>query len=552
VALQKEPCTTFEKPENGASNKCKEDTMKVLISDTLSEVGVKTFHKTPDIEVDVKTDLAPAKLKEIIGDYHALVIRSATKVTAEIIEAASNLKVIGRAGIGLDNVNIPAASKKGIVVMNTPEGNTITAAEHTMAMIMALSRNIPQASASLKEGKWEKKRFQGKEIFNKTLGVIGIGRIGRLVAEKAKAMNMKIIVYDPYIKPDLIERMDMEPVSFDELLQRSDYITIHTPATDETINMINKDTIAKMKKEAMLINCARGGIVNEDDLCEALTSGHLSGAALDVFNKEPPGKTKLICLPNLICTPHLGASTKEAQDKVAKDVAEQIIAYLFYGSVKNAVNVPSISPELISTLRPYATLAEKMGALQSQITDNAILEAQINYSGKVTDYDVTPLTAAMLKGLLTPLLKDQVNFVNAPVIAAERGIKVVESKTKAPKDFSSLIKLTIKTQKSKNIISGTIFGNNLLRILRINNFHLEAIPEGHNLLINNLDKPGVIGKITSTLGRYKVNISRMQVGEERVNKQNVIFLATNISVNDEILKKLRGMEDLLLVRRIEL
>jgi len=525
--------------------------MKVLISDPLSEIGVKTFKETPDIEVDIHTNLSPEKLKAIIGDYHALVIRSATKATADIIEAAHNLKIIGRAGIGLDNVDIPQASKKGIVVMNTPEGNTITAAEHTIAMILALSRNIPQANASLKKGNWEKKKFEGREIFHKTLGVIGVGRIGRLVAERAKAMEMKVIAYDPYIKPDIIEGMDIEPVSFDELLQRSDYITIHTPSTTETVNMINKHTMAKMKNGAMLINCARGGIINEDDLCEALQSGHLSGAALDVFGKEPPGTIKLMSLPNFICTPHLGASTKEAQDKVAKDVAEQVIAYLLYGSVKNAVNVPSISPELLSTLRPYATLAEKMGSLQSQLVDNPIVEAQINYSGKVTNYDVTPLTAAMLKGLLTPLLQDQVNFVNAPVIAAERGIKVVESKTKAPADFSSLIKITVMTQKSKNIISGTIFGNNLLRILRINNFYLEAIPEGHNLLINNLDKPGVIGKITSTLGRYDVNISRMQVGEEREKKQNVIFLATNVSVNDTILNELRSLEEIFLVKRIE-
>jgi len=318
--------------------------MKVLISDPLSEVGVKIFQETPGIEVNINTHLSPEKLKEIIGDYHALVIRNRTKVTGEIIEAAHNLKVIGRAGTGLDNVNIPAANKKGVVVINTPEGNCISAAEHTMAMILALSRNIPQASASLKEGKWEKKEFEGREIFNKVLGIIGFGRIGRLVAERAKAMEMNVIAYDPYIKPDIIERMDIEPVSFDRLLQLSDYITIHTPATCETINMINKSSIAKMKKGVMLINCARGSIVNEDDLFEALTSGRLSGAALDVFSKEPPGKTKLICLPNLICTPHLGASTQEAQKKVAKDVAEQIIAYLFYGSVKNAVNVPIISP----------------------------------------------------------------------------------------------------------------------------------------------------------------------------------------------------------------
>lgn len=319
--------------------------MKVLLSDSLSEVGVKIFQECPDIEVDINTDLTPEELKGIIGDYHALVIRSTTRVTAEIIEAAHNLKVIGRAGIGLDNIDIPAASKKGIIVMNAPEGNIIAAAEHTIAMIFALSRNIPQATASLKQGKWEKKKIQGWELFNKTLGVIGVGRIGRLVAERAKGMKMKVIAYDPYIKPDTIEGLDIEPVSFDELLQRSDYITIHTPKTDDTINMINRETIARMKRGAMLINCARGDIVNEDDLFEALKSDHLSGAALDVFSKEPPGKIKLMSLPNFICTPHLGASTKEAQDKVAKDVAEQIVAYLLYGSVKNAVNVPGISPE---------------------------------------------------------------------------------------------------------------------------------------------------------------------------------------------------------------
>jgi len=319
--------------------------MKVLLSDSLSEVGVKIFQECPDIEVDVNIGLTPEELKGIIGDYHALVIRSTTRVTAEIIEAAHNMKVIGRAGIGLDNIDIPAASKKGIIVMNSPEGNIIAAAEHTIAMIMALSRNIPQATASLKQGKWEKKKFQGWGLFNKTLGVIGIGRIGRLVAERAKGMKMKVIAYDPYIKPDTIEGLDIEPVSFDELLQRSDYITIHTPKTDDTINMINSETIARMKRGAMLINCARGDIVNEDDLYDALKSDHLSGAALDVFSKEPPGKIKLMSLPNFICTPHLGASTKEAQDKVAKDVAEQIVAYLLYGSVKNAVNVPGISHE---------------------------------------------------------------------------------------------------------------------------------------------------------------------------------------------------------------
>jgi D-3-phosphoglycerate dehydrogenase len=526
--------------------------MKVLVSDPLSSEGVRILKETPGIEVDVKTGLTPEELKGIIGQYHGLIIRSATKATAEIIEAAHNLKVIGRAGIGLDNVDVPGASKRGIVVMNTPEGNIITTAEHTIAMIMALSRNIPQATALLKAGKWEKKKLEGRELFNKTLGLIGAGHVGRIVAERAKGMMMKVIAYDPYIKPEVLEKLDLEPVSFDELLARADYITIHTPRTEETKNMINKDTIARMKKGAMVINCARGGIVNEDDLYEALTSGHLGGAALDVFAKEPPGETKLMSLPNFICTPHLGASTKEAQDNVAVEVANQIVAYLLYGSVKNAVNVPGISAELMSILRPFAVLAEKMGSLQTQLTDSGVVEVQINYAGKVTEYDINPLTHSMLKGLLAPILKDDVNFINAPFIARERGIKVIESKTSTSEDFASLIVLSVKSLEGENIVSGTIFGKTLPRILRINRFYLEAIPEGNILLITNKDVPGVIGHITSKLGEHGVNISRMQVGQEKEKKQNVIFLTTDTPVRDDVLEEVRHSEAVFSARRIYL
>ena len=526
--------------------------MKVLISDNLSELGVKVFQETPGIEVDVNTGLTPEELKGVIGQYHGLVIRSATKVTAHIIEVADNLKVIGRAGIGLDNVDIPAASKRGIVVMNTPEGNTITTAEHTVAMMLALSRNIPQATSSLKGGKWEKKKLQGRELYNKTLGLIGAGKIGRIVADRAKGMKMKIIVFDPYIKPETLEKLDLEPVSLEELLKRSDYITIHTPKTDETLNMVDKKTIAKMKKGTMLINCARGGIVNEEDLYEALESGRLGGAAFDVFATEPPGNIKLMSLPNFICTPHLGASTREAQDNVAVDVAEQIVAYLMHGTVKNAVNVPSIGPELMNILRPYAILAEKMGSLQTQLVDSGILEVQISYSGKVTEYDVTPLTTAMIKGLLTPILKDDVNFVNASFIAADWGIKVVESKTRTSEDFASLLMLKVESMEVVNIVSGTIFGKTMPRILRINDFYLEAIPEGHILLIHNEDIPGVIGRIGTTLGKHKVNIGRMHVGQERAKKQNVILLTTDVSVKDDVLDKVRALDHVFSARRIEL
>ena len=526
--------------------------MKVLVSDPLAEIGVRIFKETPGIEVDINPGLPPEELKKIIGQYHGIAIRDATKMTADIIAAAHNLKVIGRAGIGLDNVDIPAASQRGIVVMNTPEGNTITTAEHTMAMIMALSRNIPQATATLKEGKWEKKKLQGRELFNKTLGLIGAGHIGQIVADRAKGMKMKVIVYDPYIKPEVIERLELEPVSLDGLLQRSDYITIHTPRTEETANMINKNTLAKMKKGAMLINCARGGIVNEDDLYDALESGHLGGAAFDVFSKEPPGNIRLMSIPSFICTPHLGASTKEAQENVSRDVAEQITAYLLHGTVKNAVNVPSISPELMMTLRPYVTLVEKMGSFQTQLIESGIVEVQINYSGKVTDYDLTPLTNAMLKGLLTPILKEDVNFINSALIATERGIKVIESKTTTSDDFTSLINLKVKSLEGENIISGTIFGRTMPRILRINDFYLEAIPEGHNLLIHNMDVPGMIGRITTIMGNQGININRMAVSQQKAEKQNVILLTTDTVISDKALEDLRGLENIFSVRRIEL
>ena len=526
--------------------------MKVLVSDNLSPVGIQIFEQTPGIEVDVNTGLSPEELKAIIPDYHALVIRSATKVTADIISAATNLKVIGRAGIGLDNVDIPAATQRGIVVMNTPEGNTVTTAEHTIAMMMALCRNIPQATASLKAGKWEKKKLQGRELFNKTLGIIGAGHIGRIVADRAKGLKMKVIVYDPYLQEEVLEKLEIEPVSFDELLSRADIITIHTPRTEETTNMINEKALGRMKKGAMLVNCARGGIVNEDDLYDALKSGHLAGAALDVFSKEPPGMIKLMELDNFICTPHLGASTKEAQDNVARDVANQIVAYLLKGEVKNAVNVPSISAELMNVLRPYALLVEKMGLLQAQLTGSAIREIEIKYAGAVADYDVGPLTTATLKGLLTPILKDEVNFVNASVIAAERGIKVVEAKSDTSENFANLVVLRVKAEEGENVVAGTVFGKDIPRIVRINEFYLEAAPEGHNLLIHNEDVPGVIGDICTMLGQSNLNIARMQVGQYKEKRQNIIFLTTETPVSEEVAERLRGLEGVISVRRIEL
>jgi D-3-phosphoglycerate dehydrogenase len=526
--------------------------MKVLVSDALSEVGVRIFEETPGIEVSVQTDLGPEGLLKEIGRYDALVIRSATKVTREVIEAAGSLKVVGRAGIGLDNVDIEAASRRGIVVMNTPEGNTITTAEHAIALLMSMTRNIPRATASLKAGKWEKKKLKGREVYGKTLGLVGLGHIGRIVADRARGLKMKVVVYDPYIKASVIEESDCEPVGLEELLGRSDYVTIHVPKTEETGGLLGAEAFSKMKPGAMLVNCARGGIVDEDALYDALSSGHLGGAALDVFGTEPPGEHRLMELESFVCTPHLGASTMEAQDNVAKDVAEQIVSYLLHGTVKNAVNVPSVSAELMTVLRPWVGLGEKLGLMQGQLASSGVEEVEVRYLGKVTEQDVRPLTTGVLKGLLTPVMKDDVNYINARMVASERGIKVLESQSEKSEDFGSLIMVRVKSADGENIVSGTIFGRDLQRILRINDFYLEAVPEGHMLLIHNEDKPGVIGRICSALGAHGINISRMHVGQDKVRKQNINILSTQAPASEDVLRQIRGLEDVHSAHRIDL
>ncbi|MBI4764503.1 MAG: phosphoglycerate dehydrogenase [Deltaproteobacteria bacterium] len=512
--------------------------MKILVSDNLSETGVEILKKAQGFEVDVKTGLTPDELKSIIKDYDGLVIRSATKVTTDLIQAADKLKVVGRAGIGLDNVDIPAASQRGIVVMNTPEGNTITTAEHTISLLLSLARKIPQATASLKGQKWEKKKFEGREIFNKTLGIIGTGKIGSIVADRAKGLKMKVIAYDPFIQPEILENQGIEPVTLEELYQRADFITIHTPKTKDTLGLINAQAISKMKDGVMIVNASRGGIVDEQALFEGLKSGKVGGAALDVFETEPPGGSPLLDLDNFICTPHLGASTAEAQVNVAVAVAEQIVDYLLFGVIKNAVNVPSVSANLLERVRPYLVLSERLGTFQSQTLEGGMTEVSIEYQGEVAGFDTKPMTVSVLKGLLTPILKDVVNFVNAPILARERGIRVIESKTDTADYFLNLITLRVKTQKMESSISGTIFGKYEPRIVRLNNFRLEAIPEGHMLLIYNEDKPGVIGSIGMTLGKHRINIERMQVGQEKEKGGNIILLTTDRVIPGPALKEL--------------
>jgi len=526
--------------------------MKVLVSDNLAETGIEALMEVPELDVEVNTSLTHDELKHIIKEYDALIIRSGTKVTAEIIENADNLKVVARAGIGLDNVDVEAASKRGIVVMNTPEGNVITTAEHTIAMLLAVTRNIPQATASLKSGKWEKKRFRGKEVFHKVLGIVGVGRIGRVVAERAAGLQMNVIAFDPYISSDVVEKLGITGVTLDELYARSDYITVHTPMTQETRGIINAEAFQKMKKGVYILNCARGGIVDEVALYEAIQSGIVAGAALDVFSKEPPVDNPLLALDQVVATPHLGASTDEAQENVAIAVSEQVIDYLLRGTIRNAVNAPSIDGAVLATLQPYLTLSEKLGSLLTQITSGAIREVSIEYIGEVTCVDNRPLTLSILKGMLTPILGEMVNFVNVPIHVKERSIKVRESVRSEAEDFTNLITVHVKTSETENLVAGTIFGKKDLRVVRINDFRLEAATEGHVLLIYNIDTPGTIGAIGSCLGRHNINISMMNVGQILDRGQNIIFLRTDTPVPKNVVEELLAMDNVNVVQALRL
>ena len=526
---------------------------KILVTDSLAPQGLEVFERTPDFKVDVRLGLKPADLKKIVGEYHGWVIRSGTKVTADLIEAAENLKVVGRAGVGVENVDVEAASKKGIVVMNTPGGNNVTTAEHTISLMLSLARHIPQAVASLKAGQWKRDKFMGVEVCNKTLGVIGLGNVGRIVAERAVGLRMKVIGHDPFVTPENTARLGVEPVSLDEIFARSDFITVHVPLTNETRGLIDRKAIAKMKKGVRIINCARGGIVDEKDLAEALKEGKVAGAALDVYVDEPPPPDHpLIKMDQVITTPHLGASTDEAQLNVAIAVAEQMVDFLARGIIRYAVNVPSVSPELLKALRPYLTLGEKLGSLQVQMLATLPQEVHVEYGGEVTQYDVAPLTLAVLKGILTPMMESSVNYVNAPVIARERGIKVVESKSSRASDFASSITVKVKTEQKELEVEGAIFGNNNPRIVRINSFYLEAVPEGYILILNNRDVPGVIGAVGTLLGQKGINIASMELGREKAGGMAISFFHVDDAVPKETLEALRNLPSIVTAELVKL
>lgn len=525
--------------------------MKVLISDNISPKCIDILKKS-GLEVDVKTGMKPEELKARIGDYHGLIIRSATKVTSEVIDAATNLKVIGRAGSGLDNVDRTAATKKGIVVMNTPGGNTITTAEHTISLMVSLARKIPQATMSMKAGKWEKKKFMGVELFNKTLGVIGIGNIGSQVAKRAQGLAMNVIAYDPFLSEDKAKAMGVEKVDLQELFRRSDFITIHTPLTPETKNLINKETIKIMKNSVRIINCARGGIINEKDLYDAVIDGKVAGAALDVFEKEPPENNPLLTLDNVIATPHLGASTKEAQENVAIAVAEQVVDYLIHNTIRNAVNFPPIPPDQLTRLQPYITLAEKLGGFAAQIFEGGVTEISIEYRGEASEINTAPITIAAIKGFLTPILEETVNFINAPIIAKERDIEVKETKSTDAGDYQSMVVIRVKAKDKESYLAGTLFSKKDPRIVAIDNFKVEIVPYGELLFIYNNDKPGVIGNIGTLLSKNNINIARMHFGRETLGGRAISVVTIDTPATPQIIEEIKKLPNILSVKHISL
>lgn len=525
--------------------------IKILVSDALSEEGLKVFKESKELTVDVKTDLKPDALKEIIRDYDALVVRSATKVTKDVIQAAKKLKVVGRAGVGLDNVDLEAATQKGIIVMNTPAGNTISTAEHTFSMILALSRNIPQANASTKKGEWKRSKFMGVEVYGKTLGIVGFGRIGSEVAKRALSFGMKILAYDPFLSAEVAESIGVEIAELKKVLQDADYITVHTPLTDETRHMISDKEFALMKKGVRIINCARGGIIDEIALIKAIKEQRVAGAAMDVFENEPlSADNEFLKLDNVVITPHLGASTEEAQVNVAIEVAEIVRDALLGRGIRNAANYPCLEAEVCKILNPYINLGEKLGMFAAQLVEGRFQELVINYSGEITKYNLSPVTMALAKGVLEPILKETVNFVNAVSLLKERGIKLRESKSGQEGEFVNLIQLEIKTDKEIKKVFGTLSSNKQPRIVKIDDYYLELYPIGEMVFIRNWDKPGLIGSLGTLMGKNGINIAAMTFGRDQQGGKAISVLNVDSQVSQEIQDKIRELENILTVKVI--
>ena len=512
---------------------------RVLISDKMDPNAAVIFRER-GCEVDEITGLKPDQLKEIIGQYDGLAIRSSTKATKDILDAATNLKVIGRAGIGVDNVDIPAASAKGVVVMNTPFGNSITTAEHAIALMFALARQLPEADASTQAGKWEKNRFMGVEVTGKTLGLIGAGNIGSIVASRALGLRMKVVAYDPFLTPERALEMGVEKADLDTLLAKADFITLHTPLTSETRNILSAENLAKTKKGVRIINCARGGLVDEAALKAGLDSGHIAGAALDVFVTEPATESPLFGTPNFICTPHLGASTSEAQVNVALQVAEQMADYLVSGGVTNALNMPSLSAEEAPKLKPYMALAEKLGSLVGQLAHDNLTKIAIEAEGAAAQLNMKPITGAVLAGLMK-CYSQTVNMVNAPFLAKERGLDVREVRHAREGDYHTLVRVTVHTSQGDRSVAGTLFGMAQPRLTEMFGIPIEADLAGDMLYVVNDDAPGFIGRIGTLLGENQINIGTFHLGRREAGGEAVLLLSLDSPIPGDVLEKARKL-----------
>ncbi len=523
---------------------------RVLVSDKLSKTAVQIF-KDRGVAVDYLPDLGKdkEKLLAVIGDYDGLAVRSATKVTDKLIGAAKKLRVIGRAGIGVDNVDVPVATQRGIIVMNTPFGNSITTAEHAIAMMLAVARQLPAADASTQAGKWEKNRFMGVEITAKTLGIIGCGNIGSIVADRALGLRMKVVAFDPYLSEERALHLGVEKVELDELFRRADFITLHTPLTEKTKYIIDAAAIAKMKDGVRIINCARGGLVDEEALAAAIRSGKVAGAGVDVFEVEPAEASPLFGLPNVVCTPHLGAATTEAQENVAIQIAEQMADYLINGAVSNALNMPSITAEEAPRLTPFVRLADQIGSFAGQLTESTIKAITVEYAGDVADMNTKALTAALVAGLLRPILSE-VNMVNAPVVARERGIAVDETRQTQRGAYETYIRLTVKTDVLERSIAGTVFSDGKPRIIQIKGINMEAGFAPNMLYVTNQDKPGFIGRLGTLLGNEKVNIANFNLGRAAAGEDAISLIEIDEPITDAVLNKVRKLEGVVQARRL--
>lgn len=522
--------------------------VKVLISDKLSEQAVAIF-RDRGIEVDFKPGLSADELLTCIADYDGLAIRSATKVTSDVLQKAANLKVVGRAGIGVDNVDCDAATARGVVVMNTPFGNSITTAEHAIAMMMTLARQIPAANASTHAGKWEKSRFMGVELSGKTLGLVGAGNIGSIVADRAHGLKMKVVVFDPFLSPERAVEMGVEKKDLDDLLAVADFITVHTPLTDSTRNLIDAAALAKTKPGIRIVNCARGGIINEADLLAALDTGHVAGAALDVFAEEPARDNPLFGRPDVVATPHLGAATEEAQENVAVHVAEQMADYLLTGAVTNALNMPSVSAEDAPKLKPYMILAEQLGSFAGQVTETGIKNVTIEFEGHVANLNVRPLVQAAVAGLLKPF-SDTVNMVNAPVVARDRGIDVSEVRHDRTGDYQTMIRLTVETERLKRSVAGTLFGGNKPRIVSIKGIEIEAELSENMLYVTNEDLPGFIGALGTLFGEKGLNIATFHLGRANSAGDAIALVQLDQAVPDDVFESICALKHVKQAKRL--